>query len=859
MIGAQMPAGVERAILEAFAGIGYGESLVRHNIEYDLEGRDLSPVQMAAFWKMPPDQFTSAVAVRWMADSEASVGEIRSLGTQLWAPYGLVAKPTHCELWNTLPPSSSSHPKTIEESISYSDLTTKLKLHEQLVGREQVQRRKVQSRQLALYEGSSSNDVFLEWAFQPTQKALRKLLSGLIDELDHSDPNWPSKSERLRLLLRLLAVRIAWDKNKLNSVDRTSPEAILEEALTYPTKLSADPKHRDLYLAEQFVDSMHSVNLGIVDGGTLSQILQINGLTKEMRDQWKFYPTPADLAWRMVQAIPFQVVDVDDLLVWDGTCGTGTLLVAALERLRQLTGNDGISGQQIAPAIFGNDQEPLFADLAQINLEIAAGDVTQKKWNISEQDVLTYDPKTLPRLPSIILGNPPSKVMGRGTNYAIDIVNKYLSMLKPGGLISTVIPRLLLDSTERGARNLRENLLDKLEIYEILDVPRGFVPYANGELAVISARKRYTNEDSRGPITWKTLDPKREKPSMVGVVSSPDVWLRAEQRSIEPPLLVELRDELEGHSVLSDLIGRNNVIEGITPGKAGKWDVLDRNEFEAVPYLTGQKGMVPFFPSWDANPRWIRYSSPKIFRARRSQRGLFERRKVVLNRRTPSGQSWISLAAIVEGGVYPSDEFIVIGPEPTLPCEFICGLLNSALINCWLKLANPSQTVRIEACRSIPMPNDYSNERIQPVMKAVNQITTLRGQYIIGDADIPPYAREELIRATLELDQAVYDLYKISDSIRNKVGYFYHWYDKPRPGFDVHPGGTFAFSLPLPETTFTASQASRLRELQESKIDRDLSEFEKKELDDLVTKWEEAYIAHNQLALDQKNYFQTNG
>ena len=859
MIGTQMPARVESAILEAFAGVGYSETLVERNIDHSFAGQNLDPVQLAAFWKKPPDQFTSAVAVKWMASSEPTMAEIKTLGTQLWAPFGLIAKQTHCELWNTLPPSRSSQPTKIEESISYPDLPNKLKLHEHLMGRQQVQHRKVQSRQLALYEGASSNDVFLEWAFQPTQKAVRKLLSGLIKGIDLDEQGWPSKVKRLRLLLRFLAVRIALDKGKLDSIDRTSPQAILEKALAYPTKLWADPETIDLHLAEQFVNSMHSVNLGIVDGGTLSQILQMNGLPQEMRAQWRFYPTPADLAWRMVQAIPFQVIDVDELLVWDGTCGTGTLLVAALERLRQLNGNDKISGQRISATILGNDQEPLLSDLTRINLEIAAGDIECQQWNISAQDVLADGVETFSRRPSVILGNLPAKATGRGPNYAINIISKYVSMLGSGGLISTVVPRTLLETKERRARDFRQQLLNDLDIYEIMDVPQRLVPHSSSELAVISGRKRYARETSRSPITWKTLDPDRRKASMIGVISSPNVWLRTGQVSIEPPLLVQLRDVLEGHSVLSDLIGGDKVIEGITPGRTGKSDVLDHNELEAVPYLTPRARMVPFALSWDDNPRWIRYTSPEIFRARRSQEALFKERKVVLNRRTLSGHSWISLAAIVEEGIYPSDQFIAIGPEPTFPCEFICGLLNSALINCWLKLTNPSQTVRIEACRSIPMPKDYSDESIQPVVKAVNRIATLRGQYITGDVEIPHYDEQELIRATLELDQAVYDLYNISDSIRNEVGYFYHWYEKPRPGFEVYPKGTLAFSLPSPSSIFSESQASRLRGLQELKGERDLSDLEERELDDLATEWEEAYIAYNRLALAQKDNFQANG
>ena len=142
MIGTNMPEGVEAALLEAFAGLGYDQSLIRQSVDYDFDGQSLGSVQMAAFWRMPPDQFTSAVAVRWVPESEATATDIKTLGTQLWAPFGLVAGLNHCDLWDTLPASPANAPTILEESISYPDLTNRLKSHAHRLGREQVQRRK---------------------------------------------------------------------------------------------------------------------------------------------------------------------------------------------------------------------------------------------------------------------------------------------------------------------------------------------------------------------------------------------------------------------------------------------------------------------------------------------------------------------------------------------------------------------------------------------------------------------------------------------------------------------------------------------------------------------------------------------
>ena len=849
MIGTQMPDGIERAIVQGLAKVGYEGSLVQHNIDHSFAGQPLEPVELGAFWKMPADQFTSAVAVRWMDDSASPIREVKMLGTQLWAPFGLIAKPNHCELWDALPPSPSEQPEIIDESILYPELAGRLKSLEDRLGRDQVQRRKIQSRQFALYEGTASNDVFLQWAFQPTQHALKKLLVDLFKEFEDCRQEWSDKAEQLRLILRFLAVRIAWDKGKLGRAERTSAEAVLNTALTYPTRIHRDPGGRDLRLAEHFVNSMPPVGLGIVDGGTLSQILQMNGMTQEMRKQWKLYPTPADLAWKMVQAIPIERIDENDPIVWDGTCGTGTLLVAALDRLRPFNVDDKGSRQQIAAMISGNDQQPLLADLTRINLEIAAGDIDGQPWGISSHDVLDPDATKFPNSPSIILGNPPFKSFGKGNDYAIAIINTYLNRLKPGGMISTIMPRTLLGNTGWRASELRAKLLNKLEIHEIWEAPEGFVPHAGSEIAVINARKRFPNENPRTPAIWKMLDPDRKKSAMVDVVPSPDDWINTKQSRIEPPLLLKLRDSIGNHPVLSDLMSGAWITQGIDPKSKGREDVLDREEPGAPRYLEGRSGMDPFNISWGTRPQWIRYESPNIERPRRSYQTLFKGRKVLLGRRATGGHPWVARAAIEEEGIYPSGDFIAIAPEPNLPCEFICGLLNSALINCWLKLVNPSRTIRVEACRSIPVPMNSGDESVRSVVSAVKRITALR-KY--GTSERPgdlASVQQEVIDATIALDRAVYDIYGIPESIRVAIGDYYAWYDKPRPGFDMDSDGTTALDIPSPTPVFPASQASKLRELQELAVLRDLSESEADELRALAMEWEQAYIAHNRQAL----------
>ena len=150
------------------------------------------------------------------------------------------------------------------------------------------------------------------------------------------------------------------------------------------------------------------------------------------------------------------------------------------------------------------------------------------------------------------------------------------------------------------------------------------------------------------------------------------------------------------------------------------------------------------------------------------------------------------------------------------------------------------------------MPKDSDDESVHLVVEAAERITALRRQYSPERESIPSYILEEIIQATIALDQSVYDLYRIADPIRKAIGGFFDWYEKPRPGFDVYLKEAFVFDFPSSTSRFTEIQASRLRDLQELMIDGDLSKSDADELAQLVAGWQEAYIAHDQLILDKK-------
>lgn len=840
MINARFPKIKEQAISDALRQVGYGKSLVDHNVDFNFIGSPsvyLEPASLVAFWGEPFDQLTSAIGVRWIPSQEPAAQHVSALGKYLWVPFSIVARPEHCDIWEALPTNGVREPTLLEESVPYDKLASRLEFRKDKFGREPVRERKIRWRQMSLYELKPS--TFFDWAFRPTQKQLKRILQRVLQEGLHDHLDTDKKVERLRWLLRFTGVRIAWDKGWLSTLSRNSGEELVNAASRYPTPLN--PIQEAYELAENFIYKTELINFGIADGGLLSQILQTHGLIGDLRREWKLYPTPPDIAWRMVETIPIETIPEEKRLIWDGTCGTGTLMVVSMERLRQLSPRISKDPGQLSLNLVGNDRQPLLADITRMALDTALGQLEGSNWTIHTRDVQEYTSDSFDQRPTIIVGNPPFEAKGPRADFAIHVIDKYIEILEPGGLLSVVLPRTILGASGRHAIRLREKLLYNFELFELWELPQGFAPNVSSEVAIICGRKRYAHEVQRSAVVWRLFEPHRRTPPLTDVVYSPDVWLQSKGAAIQNPLMLRLRVHLKEFPSLSDVIGPRRLTQGITPGIEGRGDILQRGEEDSRPYLTGRTGMAPFFLPWHKNPLWIRYGSPKLHRARREYESLFQERKVLVTRRSTGGSPWAVQAAVDENGLYPGDDFISICPEPTISCELIAALFNSALINLWLRLANPARSIRVMECANIPVPTTYHVQETQRIEALSMRLSFLRQELAdeIGEGKV---LLQELKDRTLELDEAVYDIYKLPEELRAQVGTYLAMFGKPRPGFDSTLVKEREIKLPMPDEVFTANDAKNMRTLFEARRERPLTQSEEKELESLVSRWEQAQI-----------------
>ncbi len=813
-------------IEQGLGQIGYGPSLVAHNVTLmkdSLERPEPTTISMAAYWGTPFDQFRSAVAVVSANTQQNIKPLLRQLVETLWTPYALVARPSIVEVWDGLPQGSDlkDGPKLIAEA-KYGSIGATLQRLASSLAPTVLETRKRNARQLALYE-LGGEEAFQEWAFRPSKQRMERLLHQVLDTVVSDFTSQATTEDRLRMALRLFAVRVALDKGWVAG-DRTSAAELAAFALRYPSPWRISPAIAN-EIAREFVLNFSSMNLAAADAGLISHVVQTHGLLEGLRKKWKLYPTPPDLAWRMLERLPLERIVRERPTIWDGTCGTGTLLVAALDRLRAL----GVQNAETLNAMLrGNEKEPLLADLTHIALDTAYGALNPKGWGITTGDVNEIL-KEGGVHPDVIVGNPPFKATGSSGDEATEIVTKYLKTLPDAGMISIVLPRAVLASAGKGAIGMRKLLLTEFVIENVEDLPEGFAIGAGSPGAIISARRRLPYETEAQAVIWEFLpDHRKEQAPLVSVLADQNAWAIPPFFSFEPPIKIQLSEELRSfkrlHDYSPDVVGR----QGMIPERPLVGSERPSGK-QFKPYLAGLSDLTPFFPA-NKNLRWINPESAEFFRNRPKAWPIFEAPKLLITRKPPGGSSWPVRATSDNSGVYPSDDFIVIRPGP-FSLDLLAGLFNSLLINAWIRWSNPSRMIRVEACLDIPVPEpkSQSTRKVESIAKELKELWSRKSS---GGVSL-----QRLVEGTLDLDDAVFDLFGVSNETRLALGEYYQWRAKNRPGFQ-EPCIRIPKVQDIKAERWGPTDRARLRELLDAAQAGTLSDQEKSTLHNLLGRWE---------------------
>jgi hypothetical protein len=279
------------------------------------------------------------------------------------------------------------------------------------------------------------------------------------------------------------------DKRRTLQTETLIRRIVRQEPKTFSWLFEASARERSV-----FTELVHQLGQHIdyesLDPAILSHVYEQSLVDDDDRRQLGIHYTPPLLATRLLQELPVETVAPEHRHVLDPCCGSGTLLVAAHDRLRSLQPpnmQEDERHRELAVHLRGYDRDPFAAEIARLTLLLHA-QPAGNGWQIEELDTLEQ-PAPLVQ-PKLIVTNPPWRFASdeQRTQTADDFLSWCMSALAPGGLLGVLLPGSWLSADHVAAT--RDRLRDEFDVFETWRLPEGTFATSKVSPAVIFARKR---------------------------------------------------------------------------------------------------------------------------------------------------------------------------------------------------------------------------------------------------------------------------------------------------------------------------------------------------------------------------------
>ncbi|MEH1057357.1 N-6 DNA methylase [Micromonospora sp. CPCC 206171] len=492
----------------------------------------------------------------------------------------------------------------------------------------------------------------------------------------------------------------------------------------------------------------------LVDAGTMNE----NGVVY----------TPFELASRVLERVPVELIAPDERSVLDFACGSGTLLLAAHDRLKNALPrpmNFEQIHQYLVSNLHGWDRDAFAVRLTHLSLTLK-GHPLGNGWDVQERD--TLDTRLPVINPSIIFANPPWRGRrvgphaGQGRRQRDDaatpFVNRALDIIRPDGLLALFVPAAWL--TARHSADARRNLSRHCEILETWRLPEGAFPPAEVKGAVLIARARKPGSAAanwyvsrriarRASLGRLYADGTADKTSLLRITGASDPL------AASSPVTAFIKDVRAGESLASVANIRSGPPRGggATGGQTYRWlgNVRALSHFGRVTAYNTSPAMYP--GDFDARAAWspeLNYTLPKLLvsRVRRSN--------------TP----WKIKVGFAFEPVIPSNNQYAITLKDHLWTDLetrdverelyaLGGILGSALISTWIDDQVTTGNIPRELLATLPLPEGWTG-----IAEAAEQLSQA------AETGYSAEARSALAR---DLDARVFDLYGAPEEVRRDV------------------------------------------------------------------------------------------
>ncbi|EOS24517.1 hypothetical protein C806_02028 [Lachnospiraceae bacterium 3-1] len=770
--------------------LGYSDEQLSENYSVQIDGTSAIKFEYVAFSDRElKDVSTSCIAVQEVINDEEETEYLQG-AKYLATPIVIIFKNRHVRVWNIMPQKATLLKENEEDIIHLYFTKNRFEfMPENLIDA------KMGYKQLDIFETSG----LIDFSRQATCKILsEEFEKGLIAAKRYLKKRKRNNSEDLNNITSItIHVIAALIMNSKIKSDEKIPDIfglLINLSQTYKEYFSDKLmfKYGKELLAEIYEELNPSINYQSVDHELLgyfyeSTLLQLSETKAEnIRKEFGIYYTPRILSQEIVLSIPFESIPVDERYVLDGTCGSGSLLLSACKRLEDLVGYDktGLDKYEyLSKMIEGYDIDKFASEVARLSLLLYSLPYGNK-WNIYSGDLLQLCESKV-QVPYIILGNPLYKEIkekGKRIQRATAFLDRYLDWLHDKGYIGIILPESFL---QNGSSVLqREKLLNEFDIIELWMLP-GKIFENNCSTIVIIAQKSKAREENLTKIKVLVKNKnsignyfKRWKWDFEFFVNMQKVWKKKRkfEISVSPvedvlqkvmkvtQTVGNITDKIMGIKLPSDYASSESSMDGWVPyianAKHFRRYVISKRMLENVKFFN-------YHMSEDEEKK-IKQDNDRI-RLRKDYERLYSAtNKVLVKMSSTPGEINCISAFVEEDGYYPGYSFyVLISKEPKISNYVLCTLINSKLMNAFVRRECVKRTLTTDAVKSIPVPR-FCDEQIEKIE-----------QYFLNIKEACALNDEKKIEEIQEkMDDIIFDAFELTQNEREKVRKLFYVYTR---------------------------------------------------------------------------------
>lgn len=679
--------------------LGYSDELLAANFPVWTNG-SVETADIVGFGATVPHDMTTATIVGGLAYGlDVLAPRQLDLARVLATPVGIIAGPEYMQIWTVSGPAGDAR---VLADVGYDGLdATQGRLRSELAPNALLAAKRA-GRQLSLFPidvgllSRARRDVAARLS-QRVEEAMafsRERRSGV-----------PQPAADARLVLAAAGALMVRDK--LAGSD-PSPQGALRFALeTYPDYfgwLGSGLGRNEASLVESVIALLsEGVNYASVDPAIVSEVYENALVDADTRTRLGIHYTPFELARTLVRHVPFEELAPEKRTVLDPACGSGTLLLAAQDRLGEAAPSSLLPKERhsyIRSHMRGFDTDPFAREIARLAL-LLNGLPEGDSWQIDVRDALAQTSEDGALQPTVVISNPPWKgtrsKAGRRDELADHFLERMLELVAPGGFLAVILPATWLASAT--SRDSRDHLARHAAIFELWRLPADTFGSSSMAPCVLFARK----DESPQHFVFRRILSRPGWQDRFLVEEEPDeTYLTVSGDGLDGTTL--LRGPLDAFaSTLAGLPKLDSIAEVLTgpvplPGRTPDGSGI-------FPYLRLAKKIPPFAPVRQQDTEAVNY--PDDFHRSSTDPAQYLRPKLLVSAKRTADNPWRLVVRHDPIGVIFRETLSGVIPrsEETRDLCALATILSSALASCWIDALDSKMSYGVRLLRELPVPS----------------------------------------------------------------------------------------------------------------------------------------------------------